>query len=469
MSSFSASFAAGLLALVVVSACSTGPTYRRPILDTPIAFKEVGEWKPASPADQVARGAWWEIFNDPVLNQLEAQIDLSNNTLAQAEAEFRQAQAVVRTARAALFPSARMTVGATRQKTSTRAGSGSSAPENMFDLGVAANWELDLWGRLRQGLQASRASAEASAADLESARLSLHATFAQTYFALRTADTQIQLFDRLSQAYTQFLEMTENRYRQGVAARSEIASAQAQLKSIEAQKIDFQLTRAQLEHALAVLLGQPPARFSLVAVETQVNLPNVPSIVPSQLLERRPDIAAAERRLAAASAEIGVAKAGYFPTLSLDASASNPGSTLATLFTLPTAVWALGASATESIFDGGKVKAAVAQARAVYDADLAAYRQTILVAFQDVEGNFAANRILAEEAVAQDQAVAAARQALDLIQNQYKAGTVSHLEVITAQATLWEAERNAAALQGRRFETVALLFKAIGGGWQDSM
>jgi NodT family efflux transporter outer membrane factor (OMF) lipoprotein len=464
----SALLVGGVFCLVALSGCVVGPNYRRPNVDTSISFKEAGDWKPAEPVDYVPRGRWWEAFQDPVLDRLEARIDVSNNTLAVAEAQLRQAQAAAAAAHAALFPTLSATLSASRSKEPARSGTAASSAGSAGSagsVGSAADWELDLWGRLRRNQEAGRALADASAADLESARLSLHATFAQTYFALRTADAQKQLLDRLSQGYAQFLDLTKNRYAQGVAARSDVVSAEAQLKAIEAQRIDLGVIRAQLEHSLAAILGKAPANFTLPPTAQAPKLPDPPIVVPSALLERRPDIAAAERRLAAASAQIGVAQAGYFPTISLSGSAGAQTSDLAHLISTPNAVWAIGSSVAQSIFDAGKVRAAVAQARAAYDGSVGAYRQTVLTAFQDAEDSLAEVRTLEEEMTVQDQAVSAARETVGLTQNQYKAGTQSHLNVITAQAALLDAERASVTLSGRRFDAATLLFKAMAGGW----
>jgi NodT family efflux transporter outer membrane factor (OMF) lipoprotein len=457
--------AAGVCSLLLLAGCVVGPNYRRPTVDTSSAFKEAGNWKPAAPADHVPRGRWWEAFQDPVLDQLEARIDVSNNTLAVAEAQFRQAQAAATASHAALFPTVGATVSASRTQSAARSGTVAAGLQNTGSAGLSANWEPDLWGRLRRTAEAGRALADASAADLESARLSMHATFAETYFALRTADAQTRLLDRLSQEYAQFLDLTQNRYRQGVAARSDVTSAEAQLKSIDAQRIDVGVTRAQLEHSLAVILGEAPANFALSPVAELAKPPEPPVVMPSALLERRPDIASAERRLAAASAQIGVAQAGYFPTISLTGSVGGETSDLARLFSAPSAVWGIGASVAQTLFDGGLVRAGVAQARAAYDGSLGTYRQTVLTAFQDAEDNLAEVRILGEEKAVQDQAVAAANETLTLTQNQYRAGTVSHLNVLTAQATLLNAESVSVALAGRRLDASTRLFKAMAGGW----
>ncbi len=455
----------GGLALAASCGCAVGPRYRRPAIVPPPAFKEADGWVPAQPADHQPRGPWWAAFGDTVLDRLESQVEVSSTTLAIAEAQYRQALALAGIAYADLFPSIQADATATRTKSAARPGIPELPAVNTFSAGLSAAWELDLWGRLRRANEASRAAAQASAADLESARLSLHALLAQTYFSLRTVETDRRLIERLTQGYEESLRITQNQYEVGVAARSDVDAAIAQLKQAQAQGVDLGAQRAQLEHALAALLGRFPAEFSLAPSESAAALPTPPPLLPAELLQRRPDVAAAERRLAAASAEIGVAVAGYFPTLSLSASAGYQSLGKARLLSASNQVWALGASAAQTVFDAGKTRAGVAGARASYDQSLAAYRQTVLAAFQDAEDNLAAVRILAEEASVQDQAVAAARSARESTLNQYRAGTVSHLNVIVAQATLLDAERTAVDLAGRRVQAVVALYKAIGGDW----
>jgi NodT family efflux transporter outer membrane factor (OMF) lipoprotein len=433
-------------------------------VDAP-AFKETGNWKPAEPAEQLPRGKWWQAYGDPVLNGLEDRIEVSSNTLRVAEAQYRQAQAAATIASSALFPSISADGSANRAKTPAR-GTTPASFANTFGAGLAASWEFDLWGHVRRSAEAGRAAAEASAADLESVRLSLHATLAQTYFSLRVADTERRLYERIIGEYTRSLKMTQNRYAQGVDTRADVAEAEAQLKTAQAQAIDISLQRAQLEHAVAVLLGQPPAAFSLPPTDLTIQPPIPPALIPSQQLEHRPDIAGAERRLAAASAGIGVAKAGYFPLLSLSGSAGYQGSRYQSLFDAPTELWSLGGSAVMPLFEAGKVRATVRQARAVYDESLGTYRQTVLSAFQEVEDNLASAAILTQEAAVQAEALAAARQSAVIAVNQYEAGTVSYLNVVTAQATQLAAEQSAVQLLGRRLNASVTLLKAAGGDWR---
>ena len=457
------SLSASLL-LLVFSGCAVGPDYKRPAVEAP-AFKETGDWKPAEPAEQLPRGKWWEAYGDLVLNSLEDRIEISSNTLQIAEAQYRQAQAAATVASAALFPSVSVDGSASRAKTPAR----STAPAtlaNSFGAGLTAGWEFDLWGRVRRRAEAGRAAAAASAADLESVRLSVHATLAQTYFSLRVADTQARLYERTVADFARSLQMTQNRYAQGVDTRADVATAETQLKTAQAQAIDLSLTRAQLEHAIAILLGQAPASFTLAPADLTLAPPTPPALIPSQQLERRPDIAAAERRLAAACAQIGVAKGGYFPVISLSGSAGYQGPALQNLFSAPNELWSIGASALAPLFDAGKTRAVVAQARAAYEESLGAYRQTVLAAFQEVEDNLAANTLLAREATVQAEAVAAARQSATITLNQYKAGTVSYLNVVTAQSAQLSAERTAVELLGRRLNSSVTLFKAAGGNWR---
>jgi NodT family efflux transporter outer membrane factor (OMF) lipoprotein len=451
-------------ALLVLSGCAVGPNYERPKVDTP-AFKEAGDWKPAEPGDQIARGKWWQAFGDPVLDGLEDGIEVSSNALQVAEAQYRQAQAAATIASSALFPSVSADGSAGRAKTPAR-GTTPSSVGNTFGAGLAASWEFDVWGRVRRSAEAGRAAAEASAADLESVRLSLHATLAQTYFSLRVADTEQQLYRRIVADYERSLKMAQNRYAQGVDTRADVAAAETQLKTAQAQAIDLSLQRAQLEHSIAVLLGQPPAAFTLPPADLTLAPPLPPALIPSQQLEHRPDIAGAERRLAASSAGIGVAKAGYFPVISLSGSAGYQGPQFQHLFSVPNEIWSLGAGAVMPLFEAGKVRAQVRQARAAYDESLATYRQTVLAAFQEVEDNLAGAAILTREAAVQAGALDAARQSAAISLNQYRAGTVSYLSVVTAQTTQLTAELTAVQLLGRRLNASVTLLKAAGGDWR---
>jgi len=451
-------------ALLILAGCALGPDYQRPAVPAP-AFKEAGDWKPAEPAEQLPRGKWWEAYGDPVLNGLQDKLESSSNTLLIADAQYQQVLDAVSVAYSALYPAVNVTGSGDRSRSAAKSGT-PAVVQNSFGAGLAASWELDLWGTVRRGLEAGRATAAASSANLESVRLSLHATLAQTYFSLRAADSQLKLYDRTVADFTRSLQMTKNRYAAGVDTRGDVATAQAQLKTAEAQAIDLRLTRVQLEHAIAVLLGEPPASFSLAPADLTTVPPAIPALLPSQQLERRPDIAVAERQLAAASAGIGIAKGGYFPVISLTGSAGYQGSQWNHLFSAPNQVWSVGGSVLAPLFNAGKTRAQVAAARSAYDESLASYRQTVLTAFQEVEDNLAAANLLAREAAVQDEAVAAARQSTTILLNQYKAGTVSYLDVVTAQSAQLSAERTAVQLLGRRLNASVLLLKAAGGDWR---
>ena len=447
------------LALSLASCSLLGPNYRRPQVVTPPAYKESKDWKIAEPRDGVPRGKWWEIFGDTQLNALADKVEKSNQDLRVAEAQYRRAQAVVQQSRAGLFPVV------TGEVSVTRSGTGSRAPATNYDLSGRASWDADLWGRVRRGVESSEASAAATAADVESVRLLVQSELVINYLALRVVDTQKKLLDESSAAFAKSLEMTQNRYKAGLAGRVDVAQAEAQLKGTQAQSIDTGVQRAQLEHAIAVLLGASPAEFALPAAPIKVAMPSIPAGLPSELLERRPDIAAAERRVAAANAQIGVAQAAFYPSLTLSAGAGLASSSFAHWLSLPSRFWSLGPALAQSIFDGGLRQSVSDQAIASYDASVATYRQTVLSAFADVEDNLAALRILEQEAKIQDETVRAARLSLELTLNQYKAGIVSYLNVVSAQTTLLGNERTELSLLGRRLTAAAQLVRALGGGW----
>ncbi|MGO0792284.1 efflux transporter outer membrane subunit [Herbaspirillum seropedicae] len=465
-----------LVASLALAACSVGPDYVRPQMDTgPAIFKEGQNWKPAQPRDLVADGKWWEMFGDPQLNALVAQVDISNQNLALAEANFRSAAALVQSSRSAYSPTLSASAGASRGSSgsagssSSNAASGSSAGSvrNSYTFSLTAAWEADIWGKVRRDVESSQASAQASAADLAAARLSAQAQVAQNYLQLRVLDAQQQLLEETVQAYERSLQVAQNQYAAGMVAKSDVIQAQTQLKSAQASALDNGVTRAQVEHAIALLVGKTPAQFALPRAPLAAVAPPVPQGVPSMLLERRPDVAAAERRVASANAKIGVAKAAYFPSLTLSASGGYQSSTFADWFTLPGRVWSLGPQLAQTIFDGGARAAATDQAIATYDGTVATYKQTVLTAFQEVEDNLAALRILEQEAAVQGEALQAARQAVTLVNNQYKAGTVSYLNVITAQATALSAELSSLNILNRRMAASVLLAKALGGGWDE--
>ena len=451
--------------LAFLTACAVGPDYVRPDVETPATFKELEGWKQAEPRDLNARGEWWSIYNDPTLNELTEQVSLSNQNLIEAEARFRQAQALVRSTRSEFFPTISGDVSETRSRSSSSSSSSRGQTTNR-SLSLNANWELDVWGRIRRAVEADEASAQASAADLEAARLSIQAELAQNYFRIRALDTQKQLFDQTVTAFERSLQLTKNRYAAGVVARVDIVQAETQLKNAMAQALDIRLDRAQTEHAIALLVGKPASTFSLAPASLSAIPPVVPAGVPSALLERRPDIAGAERRVAAANAEIGVAKAAYFPQLTLSATGGFQSSSVANWLTWPNRFWSVGPALAATLFDGGRRRAQTDQAIASYDATVAAYRQTVLTGFKEVEDNLAALRILEEESQVQAEALQAARQSVELVTNQYKAGTVSYLNVITAQAIALSGERTAVDLLNRRLAASVLLIRALGGGWK---
>ena len=463
---WNSSFARGLAAaaLAVLTACTVGPDYVRPKVEVPNAYKELGNWKVAAPGDEAARGNWWEIFADSQLNVLVAQVQVSNQNVAIAEAQYRQARALAQQARAALFPTVSATAGATRSgagSASSRSGVG-----NSYNVALDASWEVDVWGGVRRSVEAGEASAQASAAQLQAALLSAQAELALDYFQLRILDAQRQLLDDSVAAYQKSLILTQNRYAGGVAGKVDVVQAELQVKSTLAQAVDVDVQRAQLEHAIAILIGKPPAEFAIAPVPLKVAMPAIPVGVPSEILERRPDIAAAERQVASANARIGVAKAAFFPSLTLSGSVGSASSTFPLLLTAPTRIWAIGPSIAQFIFDAGLRKAQSEQAIAVYDATVASYRQTVLGAFQDVEDNLAALRILEQEASIQEEAVQAARQSVALTLNQYKAGTVSFLNVVVLQTAQLNNERTFVGILGRRLAAAVSLVKALGGGWR---
>ncbi len=453
-------------------ACKVGPDYIRPKADVPIAYKETEGWKVAQPREEVPRGKWWQVFQVPELNALEEQVEISNQTLAVTESQFRQALAQVQVARAGYFPTATGAVSYTRSRGGSSAfRAGSSASGVVFsDYLMQGNlsWELDLWGRVRRLVEAGKATAQAGLADVESARLSAQATLAQDYFLLRAVDGQRQLLDSAILAYRRSLELTQNQYASGIVSRADVLQAETQLKTTQAQAIDLGVQRAQLEHAIALLIGKPPSAFSLPVAPLRTVPPPIPVGIPSELLERRPDIAAAERLMAAANAQIGVTIAAFYPTITLSASGGFQSTNFSHWLNWPSRFWSVGPAVTEIFFEGGLRRAQTAAARASYDATVASYRQTVLTGFQEVEDNLAALRILDEEARAQEEAVQAARQSVALSLNQYRAGIVSYLNVVVAQTAALNNERTALDILSRRVGAAVLLIKALGGGWDVS-
>ncbi len=463
---------AALAASIALSACTVGPDYVKPKVETPQTFKESaqanGVWKLAEPADREKRGQWWLVFNDPVLNDLEEQAARSNQNIVIAEAQFRQARAVAQFTRGGYLPTATLGVSASRFRKSPNAFANSAAntgPANDFSLPLEVSWEADIWGRVRRAVEAAQASAQASAAELENVRLSIQAEVAIDYFLLRGIDAERDLLGRTLVAYTKYHELTMNRHEGGVASDADVALAETQLRTAEAQAVDLRVQRVQLEHAIALLVGKAASDFSLAMVQSNPLPPVLPLSVPSELLERRPDIASAERQVAAANAQIGVAKAAYYPTITLGATAGLESSKTSNWLSLPSRFWSIGPDAVLLLFDGDRRKALNDQAAAAYDATVAAYRQTVLVAFQDVEDNLAALGILAEEAQIQDGAVKAAQRSLTLTTNRYTAGAASYLDVVVAQTFSLSNERVALDISRRRMSAAVRLVKAVGGDW----
>ncbi|MGH7057569.1 MAG: efflux transporter outer membrane subunit [Acetobacteraceae bacterium] len=475
-----------------------GPNYHRPTAPTPATYKEAEGWKPATPIDALDRGAWWEVFNDPTLNDLEHQAAQANQTLAQAVANYEQARQLARADRATLFPTVSASGSAQRAKAgsgrsflsppsassstssggSSGSGTGSTGsslaispssggPTNSFSASLGASWVLDFWGRARRLTESDVATAQASAADLANARLSIQATVAQTYFQVRIADERVRLRQNAVDAYTRTLAIAQNKYRVGIVARSDVASAQAQLDAARAQAIDATIQRAQLEHALAVLVGKAPGEFTLAAQPSlNVVMPAVPLQVPSELLERRPDVASAERSLAAANARVGVQIAGYFPQISLSADGGYSGNELSRLFVTPNRFWSLGANLGDTLFDFGRRRAELLQARAAYEGDVAAYRNTVLRAFQQVEDNLVSVRLLEAEGQVQDSAVNEAADAARIAMNEYEAGTVDFTTVATAQVNEINNRQTALTVLQNRLIAAVGLIEALGGGWR---
>jgi len=452
-----------------LTACAVGPDYRRPALPEGAAapaFKEGGNWKAATPGEVDAAQPWWTGFGDKRLDALVEVAGRANQDIRIAEAQYREAQALVQNARSGWYPT--LGVDASISRARSRTSTGPTTLGNAHAWSLQASWEPDLWGRVRRAVEGASDSAQASEADLAAARLAVQAELANDYIQLRVADAQQKLFERTLEAFRKSLQITQSQFRAGIVTRGDVELANTTLQAAQAQAIDTDLTRRQLEHAIAVLLGKTPSTFSLPPDELALTLPQVPVGLPSELLERRPDIAGAERRVASANAGIGVAQAAYYPTLSLTAGGGFSGAGLGSWLAAPDKVWALGAALAGTLLDGGLRSAQVAQARAVFDASAAQYRKTVLGGFQEVEDNLAALDLLAQERDAQDQAAASARTAERVALSQYRAGTTTYLSVVTAQALALTNERTALQLQGRQFAAGVALVKAVGGGWNAS-
>jgi NodT family efflux transporter outer membrane factor (OMF) lipoprotein len=462
-----------LLALVVlVVGCAVGPNYRTPSVETPPVYKESADWKPAQPNDQNLGGNWWTVFKDPQLDNLELQVNVSNQNLIAAEAQYQQARAVLRYYRADYYPTVTAGLSGTRERVSSRR----PPPTSIFDgityndfvLPVEISYQADVWGRVRRTVESYREQAQASAGDLATVNLSLHADLAIDYFQARSLDAEEQLLTSTVKEYEDALELTESRFQGGLSSEVEVQQAKTQLDTTRALAIDVGVLRAQYEHAVAILIGKPPAEFSLSPLPLTAPPPLIPISMPSELLERRPDIAAAERRVAAANAQIGVAKSAYYPVIGLTGGGGFESSSITTLLNGPSGLWSFGASALGTVFDVGRRRAFTDQARAAYDFQVAAYRESVLTGFQQVEDNLAAVRILENEAKVQDEAVTAAQRSLDLSITRYKGGVTSYLEVITAQSAALQDEVTAVNILGRRMANTVLLIQALGGGWDRS-
>jgi len=471
-----------LTLLLVLAGCRVGPNYKPPSVVAPPAFKEAppvnfkeaeaAGWKQSQPGDAYSIGRWWELYSDAALNALEEQVSVSNQNVLQAEAQYRQARAAVSVARAALFPvvTTAPAISAAGPGGGTAAGSSSgvSGGQKNFNLPFNVSWEPDLWGNIRRGVTASTATAQSLAANVGNARLLYQAELAQDYFGLHGTDGEAELLTRTAASYEEYLTLTQNRFSAGVASDLDVAQAESQLYAVQAQLMDLGVQRTAFEHAIAILIGKAPAELTIPPVTLNASPPPAPLGVPSELLERRPDIANAERQVAAANEQIGIAMAAFYPNLSLTGSAGLESSSLAKWFTWPSRVWSVGPQLAETLFDAGRRRGVVAEQRAAYDATVAAYRGTVLTAMQQVEDNLAALRILAGEADKVQQTVQAANRALAISTAQYQAGTASYLTVITSQATLLSADVTAVTLLTRRLTASVLLIEALGGGWNVS-
>ncbi len=460
------------IAALQLSGCEVGPKYHPPAVQAPPAYKEIGDWKPAQPNDQNLGGTWWTIFQDPLLDALELQVNVSNQNLKAADAQYQQARAVLRYNRADYYPTVTAGPSATRTRVSSNRPPLSSTFDgityNDFVLPFDFSYQADVWGRVRRTVESYREQAQASAADLATVNLSMHADLALDYFQARSLDAEEQLLFSTVTQYEQALKLTQSRFKGGTASEVEVQQAKTQLQTVRAQAIDVGVLRAQYEHAVAILIGKPPAEFSLPPLPLTAPPPHIPVGLPSELLERRPDIAAAERRVAAANAQIGVAKSAYYPLINLAASGGFESSSITTLLTGPSGLWSVGGSAVMTVFDVGRRRSLTDQAVAAYDYQVAAYRQNVLTGFQQVEDNLAAVRILENEAKVQDEAVVAAQRSLDLSIKRYKGGVTSYLEVITAQNAALTDEVTAVNILGRRMANTVILIQALGGGWDRS-
>ncbi|WP_048696918.1 efflux transporter outer membrane subunit [Erwinia piriflorinigrans] len=451
-----------LAAVLLLSGCTVGPDYQRPFAPVTAHYKEAKGWREARPQDDIRKGEWWAVYQDATLNGLLRQVQISNQNVAQYQALYRQALALAAASRSDLFPSV------TGSGSSTRSASGSSGQRsisNSHELQASASWELDIWGKLRRTLEENRASADASAAELANITLSAQSTLAQDYFQLRILDGRIALYQRSIDAYQRYVTVINNQYLAGSESRAALAQAQNLLESARASALDLNWQRAQLEHAIAVLIGKTPAEFSLAAAPLNARLPAIPAVLPADLLQRRPDIAQAERTVAAANAAVGVAIAGYYPDLTLSASGGFSSSVLHNVISLPNRVWSLGPELSGTLLDFGATSAKVEQARAAYDADVASYRQTVLTGFQEVENYLVELNTLQDEMLAQQRATAAAQESARVTRNQYQAGMIDYLDVATTENTNLSQQQSLLQLQSTQWVTSVQLIVALGGGW----
>ena len=459
-------------AILTAAGCAVGPKYKTPTAPTPPAYKEMGNWKTAQPNDQNLGGNWWEIFQNAQLNELEQQINVSNQNLKAAAAQYQQARAVLRYNRADYYPTITANPSATRERFSTnrppRSPTFNGVTFSDFAVPLSLSYQVNAWGRVSRSVEYYREQAQVSAADLAVVNLTMHATLAVDYFAARALDAEEKLLRDTVTQYEQALQLAEDRYHGGIASEVDVEQARTILETTRAEAVDVGVARSQYEHAVAVLLGKPPADFSLPPLPLTTPPPPVPVGVPSELLERRPDIAASERQVAAANSQIGLAKLAYYPLINLTASGGFDSGVITTLLQGPSAIWSVGGSAAETIFDAGRRRALSDEAKTGYDFAVASYRETVLSAFQQVEDNLASLRILEEEAGVQDQAVQAAQRSLALSITRYEGGVTSYLEVITAQNAALADEVTAVNILGRRMASAVQLIQALGGGWDRS-
>jgi len=472
-----------VLLVAISSGCMVGPKYKRPSAPVTPAYKEpppaqYKEWKQATPMAEVVKGKWWEIYHDPALNALEEHVAISNQNVLMFEAQYREAKAAIKVARSAMFPTLTISptatfssgggVGVTGSNGTVLGKGGGGNINQLYNVPLNFDWELDVWGALRRGVRAAKDTAQADAALIENAKLSYQAALAEDYFSLHGLDAETKLLEQTVKLYVEYLNLTRDRYSSGIASAADVALAQTQLDTARAQLIGLGVQRTAFEHAIAVLMGRPPAELTIPEVAWNTPPPSVPVGLPSQLLERRPDIAAAERTMAAVNEQIGIAKAAYYPTVTLSGVLGAAALKLGQLFTSPTIFWSVGPQAVGTLLDFGRRRGLLEEAQAAYEAQVASYRQTVLTAFQQVEDNLAALRILQDEQGAEDRAVAAARNSLDLTTEQYQQGLADYLQVITTQTTLYTDELTAVQILTSRMVDNVLLVEALGGGWDAS-